>query len=339
MLDGLLDFGASIVNGVVSAVGASKQRKWEEKQAAQQQQWNEQMMDKQNQFNVNMWNAQNEYNTPLAQKQRMEEAGYNPMYYGPDGTANAGGVSAASPLGYERATNVQNPLQAGLEGFMSMRSLQKDIELKNAQIDKLHEDATGVKLDNQWKDMTMDARAEAEKLGNDLTKEQIGKVKSEKSQIEQNIKKLAAETEHEAFKQLLTQAQIGVQKANEKSILEMLPYEKLLKEAQTNAQKMSAMASYYNALTQKGLLDAGYIDKYIDSMVADSRLKNANASNQELMAEINNFKAAIKSGNIFETNNPDAPVTNALGKIMNGFFQDISILGEALTGGLSGILK
>lgn len=108
----------SVVNGIVGAVGAKKQRKWEEQMQQQQMDWNEQMMDKQNQFNVNMWNMENAYNDPSAQKERMMAAGFNPMFYGPDGTANASSMSSAQALGYERATNVANPLQAGLSSAL-----------------------------------------------------------------------------------------------------------------------------------------------------------------------------------------------------------------------------
>lgn len=329
----------SVVNGIINAQGAKKQREWEESQAQQQQQWNEQMMDKQNQFNVNMWNAQNEYNDPSAQYQRLLNSGFNPMYYGPEGSGNAEGMTSAQPLGYERARNVQNPLQAGLEGFNQARALQKDIELKNAQIDKLSEETDSTKLDNEWKDKTMEARVQAEELANNLSKENAVKVRKEMSQIDANIKKVIAETENEALKGLLIEAQTAVQKASEKQIVELLPYEKLLKEAQTEAQKASASASYLNALTQRGLLDAGYIDHYINGLAQDARYKSAIADSNEAQASINAFKSAVRNGTLWTIEDDDW-FGEKLGKMFwNNVISGVSTVGEALTGGLSGVLK
>ena len=137
MADGLLSLGGSIVNGVISAQAAKKQRKWEEQMQQQQMDWNERMMDKENQFNLNMWNMQNAYNDPSAQYQRMLNSGYNPLFYGPEGAGNASSLDSAQALGYERASNVQNPLVAGLNAFTGTLSLAKDLELKNAQISDL----------------------------------------------------------------------------------------------------------------------------------------------------------------------------------------------------------
>lgn len=342
LLGGIPMFG-SIANGIASYFGAKEQRKWEEQQQASQQEWNEKMMDKENQFNVNMWNMQNEYNDPSKQYERLLNAGFNPMFYGPDGTGNAEGMSSAQALGYERASNVQNPLATGAESMfqssLQAKSLQKDLELKNAQIDEIKERTNSTTLDNEWKDKTMDARVQSEELSNSMTKETIENVKKERKQIDANIKKIEAETETEYFRMLLVKAQEAVQKATEKQILEMLPYQKLLAQAQTEAQKASAMASYYNALTQKGLLDAGYIEHYIDGMIADNRYKNAIANSQEAQSAINNLKAAVRTGHIWSIEDDDWFLEKMGKSFLNDLFANVSILAEAITGPIAGLLK
>lgn len=55
-----------------------------------------------NQWQWDMWNAQNAYNTPLAQRQRLEAAGYNPMLLNSGGSTvagNAGSMTAKSGSG------------------------------------------------------------------------------------------------------------------------------------------------------------------------------------------------------------------------------------------------
>lgn len=123
-LSSLLPSPNSIVNGIVGLIGAKKQRDWEEKQQQQQMDWNEQMMDKQNAFNVNMWNMQNAYNDPSAQYQRMLNSGYNPLYYGPEGAGNSSAMESAQALGYERASNVQNPLTAGVQSYLNTMQVE-----------------------------------------------------------------------------------------------------------------------------------------------------------------------------------------------------------------------
>ena len=46
--------------------------------ARKQYQYQSKLMDKQNQQQIDFWNMNNKYNTPLAQRARLEQAGYNP---------------------------------------------------------------------------------------------------------------------------------------------------------------------------------------------------------------------------------------------------------------------
>lgn len=66
--------------------------------------FNREEAEKARQFQLDMWNKENEYNTPAAQRQRLQEGGYNP-YFGSDvSSGSATGVSgttaatAASPI-------------------------------------------------------------------------------------------------------------------------------------------------------------------------------------------------------------------------------------------------
>lgn len=293
-----------LIGGAMNMIGASQQRKFESAEAQKQRDWNEAMADKQNEFNLDMWNKQNEYNTPAAQKQRLIDAGLNPLGFSLDGNST-NALTAAEPLGYERASSsaFQNPLAAGFEGFLSARQQQKSIELQNAQIDKIKADTASVGLDTEFKDKTMDARVEAENLGNALTKETIEKVKKEKRQVEANIDKLIAETKSEEERAGLIVAQKMLAKANEKEILELLPYKQLLMEAQTTAQKAAAAASFAHAAYERGLLNSGYIDKMVERMDAETaRLKTAK-EREEALAAKEKFITAIKTGELLQSDN------------------------------------
>lgn len=105
--------------------------------AAQQHKWNREDAEWTNQKNIEFWNIQNEYNTPAAQKQRLLDAGMNPLFYGLDGNV-AGDLSAAQPLGYERASmpNFGNPIQSGIDSVLKaaqIENIQADTAVKNEE--------------------------------------------------------------------------------------------------------------------------------------------------------------------------------------------------------------
>lgn len=67
--------------------------------ARKQYQYQLKLMDKQNQQQIDFWNMNNKYNTPLAQRARLEQAGYNPdlMVGGSGNMFQSQMPSAASP--------------------------------------------------------------------------------------------------------------------------------------------------------------------------------------------------------------------------------------------------
>lgn len=130
----------SIIGAGATAVGQAnlnkKNRKFAEEQSEKQREWSEKMYHEQNAWNYEMWNAENEYNSPAAQKQRLLDAGLNPLYYGLDGTGNANDLEAAQPLGYDQASLVGqvNPY-AGFGDIATkvaqVANIQADTALKN----------------------------------------------------------------------------------------------------------------------------------------------------------------------------------------------------------------
>lgn len=330
---GVVGAAAGFVNGILD-------RRQERKLAEEQREWNEQMADKQNAWSLDMWNKTNEYNSPSEQVKRLREAGLNPLYYGLDGTS-ANAFQSAQVQGYDRASmaGLSNPFGAGLEGYMSMKSLAKDIELKNAQIDKTKADTASVGLDNEWKDKTMEARVESQNLANSLTKETIDKVRKEKSQIEENIKKTIEETKNEVLKGALIDMQTRVAKAQEKEIIEMLPYKKLLTEAQTEAQKASASLAFLNAMQQRKLIEGGYIENLLNKSFSEAQAAGSQAVRAEAEAVKAQCLTAVRTGNAFAVSD-DEFFAQKYGKMaLNSLLQDIMIVADAALAPVAGIFK
>ena len=67
--------------------------------ARKQYKYQSMLMDKQNQQQIDFWNMNNKYNTPLAQRARLEQAGYNPdlMVSGSGNMVQSQMPTAASP--------------------------------------------------------------------------------------------------------------------------------------------------------------------------------------------------------------------------------------------------
>lgn len=349
---GVTAAGAALGAGA-NAIGQAnlnrKNRKFAKQQAEEQRAYSTEMWEKQNIWNKDMWEATNEYNSPTEQMKRMRDAGLNPLYYGLDGSS-ANGLEAAQPLGYEQAKSqpTVNPMSAAINGGTQVASMIKDLQLKDAQIDKLKEDTKGVGLDNEFKEKTMSARVEAERLHNDLTKEQVNNARQDLKNKEQELEKLIAETDNEVEKKAYIVAQTAVQNAlkaktdaETKSILELLPYEKMLKEAQTYAQKAAGAASYASAAINNGLLDAGYCDALVEQITKQSKYYDAMKHNADAMAAINKFKASIRNGTLFDTSETGMPKGKGqmfIEDVISGFFQFTATLSDALGGsGLSSV--
>lgn len=77
--------------------------------------YNMQMLDKQIAEQWKMWQAENEYNSPSAQRQRREEAGYNPFMDQDGGTASSMTAPSAAPA--VTPTMVGATMQPGMNGL------------------------------------------------------------------------------------------------------------------------------------------------------------------------------------------------------------------------------
>lgn len=113
-----------LASGVLGSIGSIWQNKTNLKIARETNAMNRQMFDDQLAYNTEMWNKQNEYNDPLAQRQRLENAGLNPLFFGLDGTGNASGWQSATPIPAQGASIV-NPLQSLGAGVGDMVNQQK----------------------------------------------------------------------------------------------------------------------------------------------------------------------------------------------------------------------
>lgn len=131
----LLGAGGSVLNGIGSFVSTSLANKSNQKIAQMVNESNERINNQQIQYNWDMFNAQNAYNSPSAVRQRLSDAGLNPIYYGLDGSSSASG-NAFTPIANQQAPpSIPNDFSAfGDAAFKAaqLMNIKADTELKRS---------------------------------------------------------------------------------------------------------------------------------------------------------------------------------------------------------------
>lgn len=250
----------------------------------------------------------------------MQSAGINPYMM-------FGGVSAAStPSGASASVGMpsfSNTISNLLELVFAKQRwdvnkaqigvLNSQANRNNAEAANLGANTSGVELDNEWKQKTLDARVESESLKNSLTDSERAKnwqlINESKERANLAIEQAKTEEEkREAFR-----AKAILDRANAENIEAMRPYYQLFYSASSEAQRADAKYKLAQAAYTNGLIDSGYIATMVNEM-------NSNISVNEATAIITGRSA----GNI--TNNDKA---NA---IIGGIFASLKAVGSVLGG-------
>lgn len=131
---GFLGFIGDALNDILGGNSSRRdQQRYNLQNMEIQQQYTLENMALQNQYNIEAFERENEYNSPLAQMQRLRQAGINPNWTS-EGTAIAqqdSGVASSSPTGAMPAG--QNA--GGLSDLIQIGSVIKDLKVKQSEID------------------------------------------------------------------------------------------------------------------------------------------------------------------------------------------------------------
>lgn len=110
----MIELIAPIASGVVDTVSGAVQGKQNRK------------------FQREMWDKTNAYNTPLAQRQRMELAGFNPnMMYGHGSVAN---TASNQQLPQQEPMKIGDNVLRALGGYQDLRNKRTDMKLQEQNI-------------------------------------------------------------------------------------------------------------------------------------------------------------------------------------------------------------
>ena len=75
----LIGTGSNLVSGIFGASAQSSANKTNLKIARENNAANQQLQKDQNEWNLKQWNRENQYNSASSQRQRLQDAGYNPF--------------------------------------------------------------------------------------------------------------------------------------------------------------------------------------------------------------------------------------------------------------------
>ena len=148
----LIGAGATILSGATQAAVGGRMNRRAVKWAREQNQLNQEFAREQNQWNLDLWNKANEYNSPLAQRRRLEQAGYNPVLY------DAHGNLSETPIASANLANQQAPqpnaaalglIQQGVSNIMSAPTNYLQNLAQRNEIQKLASENEQIKENTQ----------------------------------------------------------------------------------------------------------------------------------------------------------------------------------------------
>jgi|GEM_PF-5050930 len=172
-------------------------------------------------FSLEMWNRNNEYNTPLAQMQRLKEAGLNPnLMYGQGTTGNSSApakADGANPTQYK--LNFLEAAQLHQQQKLNEQSIQlqkSQTELNHAQAQKVNAETANTHANTQNTTETMQFNRESrpkilekydlDNAGIKLSNENLNKINAK---IDADINQIKANTNLTARQSEVAKATLG----------------------------------------------------------------------------------------------------------------------------------
>ena len=273
--------GGALLNAGLGVVGNFLGNKQAEKNQQKQNEFNAQEAQKTREWQEKMWNLNNEYNTPLAQVNRIQEAGLNPnLVYG-NGTiqnvtpmASSSAQASSTPFNDSIAARHAKNFDAimrGLQTAITMQELknkkaegkniESNTEKNNAEAQESQQRAKNLETENKFNLDTFDARKVAIELQNQLSEQQRLKLYADTQTATKQLDQIDAVISNLQSSTDLNKAQVENIHTNIARTLALLPKEleqmnaaitEALSRAVANkasANASNAQAGYYGALS------------------------------------------------------------------------------------------
>jgi hypothetical protein len=162
---GLFGGIGSVVSGVIGAKSTSDTNKTNLKINQMNNDFNAREAQKARDFQLSMWNKENEYNSASSQRNRLEQAGYNPYMSDAQAGTAAGmsGTSAASAAGASPQVPYTPDFQSvgvNLASALKMMSEKKQTDIENLNMSDLLRSQIWQNIGaTDWRNASPEARA------------------------------------------------------------------------------------------------------------------------------------------------------------------------------------
>lgn len=255
----LIGAAGSVLNGIGNVVATNRANKSNQQIAQMTNESNERINQSQIDYNWQMWHAQNEYNNPAAQRQRLVDAGLNPIYYGLDGNSAASGNAFTPIANQQAAPTIPQNFDAFGDAALRMaqiKNLEADSDLKRSGSDLNIQNAETIRqlrsgqltLQGQQIQLNFDQHD----LNGAKKKEILASVDSLRQSIDesdQRIKDLQSQMSKREFDKFLQKAQYEVDKKYKEGVISIQERNLALGWFDAFTSRLNANTNYYNAET------------------------------------------------------------------------------------------
>lgn len=244
------------------------------------------LADIQNDWNLSQWNRENAYNSPSAQRQRLEEAGLNPYFFGIDGNTASTGLQAVTPdqtyipneLGAPQTSAQVSPFQPNIDfgsaGQYISDSIYKNNVLK-LQAEKQSEEIANMHADKMLKDLqiarengTLDDFFTRYKYETKQTKADYYKTLAETKQLRRSIQGL--ELDNQVKRVLVKYADDEHRTQLAESLMRTQQIAETIKVYEAQVKLTNAQSN----LTNAQIVTEGYKQQNIASQTASTNIDN-----------------------------------------------------------------
>lgn len=160
IISSLIDVAGGVIDNFAEDQRQRINRDWQTEERLAMQDYQTSERESQNEWNLEQWNRENEYNSPIAQLNRVRQAGLNPnmMFGGAGDVATASALqgssgsapSAPSPASYPLKSQFGNTVSHALQNLLT----EEEVKLRQKQ-NGLYEELTQAEI-NQLKSEAYD---------------------------------------------------------------------------------------------------------------------------------------------------------------------------------------
>ncbi len=294
--------GGSIATSVINGLFQNHANKSNQRFALEQQR-------RQNAFNLEMWNRQNAYNSPIAQMQRLRQAGLNPnLAYGQLGSGEAGSLESAGANATVQAPEFENPFANAPQNVQSAIAAKQQAEIHEKQMYGLdlqnrHQELmnTSQDIDNQIKKYDLDDYGEFVQNRKEQREVLLSNMKKTGQQMDKTLQLMDDQHAINLVNKGLLDEQLDFERRSKDDKLKAIQLQNKLTEAQTRQANNAANLlflqgveqQYRNKIAQMDMLDRKEAQKLGYNQYIDAHNK--------VVAEIDKIKKDTKAVELANT--------------------------------------